>query len=132
MRGARADRCKARVDGAEMICMGCDAECGVHRASSRMRDQGVRVYMVPHATGFSHSLEHRQREPGVGVAAVACLLNITSGWLRDAPTRHPFAVRSPRSSRLPEALGAQNRSTNVNQEKLVQIAAGDQKKSSPD
>jgi hypothetical protein len=48
-----------------MICMGCDAECSVHRASSRMRDQGVRVSMVPHATGFSHSLERWQREPGV-------------------------------------------------------------------
>ena len=106
MHGASADRCKARVDGPDMICMGGDSECGVHRVSSRMRAEGVCVYMVPHATDFGRSLERWQRKPGAGVAAVACLLNILPGGYEIRRRGIPSQVRSPRSKRLPEALGA--------------------------
>jgi hypothetical protein len=121
MRGARAATCKALVTGLDMICMGCDPECQVHQVSSRMRQQGVRVHVVPHATGFSRWLERWQGEKGVGVAAVACLLNILPGGYemrrrgiasQCVPLDHPGCRKH---------WGPQNLSTRVNQEKLVQL-----------
>jgi uncharacterized protein len=44
-----------------------------------MREEGVRVFRVPHATAFSRYLERWQKEMNVGVAAVACMLNILPG-----------------------------------------------------
>jgi hypothetical protein len=79
MRGARADECKAVVRGLDMTCAGCDPDCAINRISKRMRAKGVQVFMVPHSTGFSRWLERWQNDPGVGVAAVACLMNILAG-----------------------------------------------------
>ena len=121
MRGDKAAQCKGVLEGLDMICMGCDPECGVHHVSARMRDEGVRVYMVPHATGFSRWLERWQQEPGVGVAAVACLLNLLGGGYemrrrgiasQCVPLDHPGCRKH---------WSPQNMPTSVNQERLVQI-----------
>jgi hypothetical protein len=79
MRGKRAGSCRAHVDGVDMTCTGCDPDCAVNRITQRMSGQGAGVYLVPHAAGFSQWLERWQREPGVGVTAVACILNILPG-----------------------------------------------------
>lgn len=124
MRGDKAATCKGLVDGLDMICMGCDSECQVHQVSSRMREKGVRVYVVPHASGFSRWLERWQREKGVGVSAVACLLNILSGGYemrrrgiasQCVPLDHPGCRKH---------WAPQNMPTRVNQEKLVQVVTG--------
>ena len=79
MRGAQASQCKAVVRGVDISCAACDPACAVNRISRHMRAQGVQVFMVPHASGFSRWLERWQSDPTVGVAAVACLLNILPG-----------------------------------------------------
>ncbi len=84
MRGTHADTCKAKVRGVDMTCAACDPECSVNYITRRMRKIGATVYMVPHTTGFSRWLDRWEREPGVGVTAVACLLNILPGGLRCA------------------------------------------------
>ncbi|MGB7731547.1 MAG: DUF116 domain-containing protein [Candidatus Acidiferrum sp.] len=79
MRGARADKCLAHVKHTDITCAGCDPTCNVNRITQRMRREGVEVFVVPHATGFSSWLKRWQREPDCGVTAVACLLNILPG-----------------------------------------------------
>jgi hypothetical protein len=79
MRGARANECKAVVRGLDMTCAGCDPDCAINRISKRMRARGVQVFLVPHSTGFSRWLERWQNDPNVGVAAVACMMNILAG-----------------------------------------------------
>jgi len=39
----------------------------------------VKVYLVPHSSGFSRWLDRWQRDKGIGVTAVACMLNILEG-----------------------------------------------------
>jgi hypothetical protein len=124
MRGARAERCMALVQGLDILCTGCDPECNVNRIAHRMRDEGVRVFLVPHATGFSHWLERWQREQSVGVAAVACMLNILPGGYemrrrgipsQCVPLDHPGCRKHWCRQNLP---------TSVNQERLVRIVTG--------
>jgi hypothetical protein len=79
MRGARAASCKATVHGLDIQCTGCDPGCSVNRISRRMRGMGVKVYLVPHASGFSRWLDRWQRDKSIGVTAVACMLNILEG-----------------------------------------------------
>jgi uncharacterized protein len=79
MRGGHADQCKAHLSGVDMTCTGCDPECNVNALTRRMREIGVQVYVVPHASSFSRWLERWQGEPDVSVTAVACLLNILAG-----------------------------------------------------
>jgi hypothetical protein len=79
MRGAHADECRAVVRGLDMTCAWCDPDCAVCRISRRMRAEGVQVFLVPHSSGFSRWLERWQNDPEVGVAAVACMMNILAG-----------------------------------------------------
>lgn len=79
LRGARAGKCLARVKDTDITCAGCDPTCTVNRITQGMRREGVEVFVVPHATGFSSWLKRWQLEPDCGVTAVACLLNILPG-----------------------------------------------------
>ncbi len=79
MRGPYATFCKARTSGTDIQCAACSPGCTVNRITRRMRGMGAKVFLVPHATGFSRWLERWQQEPDTGVAAVACLLNILPG-----------------------------------------------------
>ena len=94
MRGARIDTCKAVTRGLDITCAGCDPDCAVNRITRRMRHEGVEVYIVPHSSGFSRWLERWQNDPKVGVAAVACMMNILARRLRDARARHRLAMRA--------------------------------------
>ncbi|KAA6463344.1 DUF116 domain-containing protein [Acidobacteria bacterium AB60] len=124
MRGARADRCMAIRTGPDLLCMGCDPACQVHQVSQDMRDEGVRVYLVPHATGFSQQLERWQREMGVAVAAVACALNILPGGYEMRRRGIPSQCLLLDHPGCRKHWCSQNLSTRVNQEKLVQLVAG--------
>jgi hypothetical protein len=75
---AKQGACMARVDGVDITCTGCDPECAVNRITRRLRGQGVAVYMVAHASGFSRVLK-RWEQTGSGVVASACMLNILPG-----------------------------------------------------
>ena len=79
MRGERAATCQAIERGLDIVCTGCDPDCAVNRISRRMRKMDVKVYLVPHASGFSRWLDRWQRDKGIGVTAVACMLNILEG-----------------------------------------------------
>ncbi|MGA7244111.1 MAG: DUF116 domain-containing protein, partial [Terracidiphilus sp.] len=79
MRGAKAAICKSRIHGVDMTCMACDPDCAVNHITQHMRKLGATVYLVPHSSGFSRWLARWEREPGVGVTAVACMLNILPG-----------------------------------------------------
>jgi len=123
MREKRGSRCKARVDGLDIVCTGCNPECTVNRITRRMKANGIAVYMVPHASGFSRVLK-RWEQSGAGVTAVACLLNILPGGyeMRErhiasqcVPLDFPGCRKHWHERGFPTA---------VNEERLVQIAAG--------
>jgi uncharacterized protein len=125
MRGRRSSDCRARVDGVDMTCTGCDPDCAVNRITRRMRAEGVAVYLVPHASGFSRWLR-RWEKTDCGVAAVACMLNILPGGyeMRErhiasqcVPLDFPGCRRHWDKEGFPTA---------VNEERLVQITAGTQ------
>jgi hypothetical protein len=122
MRGARAAQCRAHMSGVDMTCTGCDPDCAVNRITRRMRTAGAQLYLVPHSTGFSRWLERWQRAPGVGVVAVACMLNILPGGfeMRErriasqcVPLDYPGCAKHWRRVAI---------ATGVNEERLVQIA----------
>ncbi len=124
MRGAKAEVCKARIHGVDMTCMACDPNCAVNRITQRMRKLGARVYLVPHSSGFSRWLDRWERETGVGVTAVACMLNILPGG---------FEMRSRRiaSQCLPldypgckKQWDAKGIPTAINEDRLVRLIAG--------
>lgn len=121
MRGVKADDCRAVVHGLDMRCAACDPECAVNRITRRMRPEGIEVYMVPHASSFSRWLERWQHEPNVGVAAVACMMNILAGGyeMRDrgiasqcVPLDYPGCRKHWAETAIPTA---------VNEERLVQV-----------
>ncbi len=123
MRGEHRDDCMAVVDGLDMTCAGCDPECTVHRITLRMKGVGVPVYLVPHATGFSRWLERWQQDPKVGVAAVACMMNILAGGYemrarkiasQCVPLDYPGCAKHWTSNGVP---------TGVNEERLLRIVA---------
>jgi uncharacterized protein len=124
MRGAHRDSCKAVVRGLDIKCAACDPDCAINRITRRMRSEGVQVYMVPHATGFSRWLERWQDDPRVGVAAVACMLNILPGGYemrarriasQCVPLDYPGCEKHWTSGGVP---------TSANEERLVQIVSG--------
>jgi hypothetical protein len=123
MRGARANRCQAKVDGVDMTCTACDPDCTVSRITREMRSQGAAVYLVPHSAGFSRWLERWQREPETGVTAVACMLNILPGGYemrarqiasQCVPLDYPGCQKHWRREGIP---------TGVNEDRLVRIVS---------
>jgi hypothetical protein len=122
MRGAKAGSCRAHVKGVDMTCTTCDPECTVNRITRRMRELGAKVYLVPHSNGFSRWLDRWEREPNVGVTAVACLLNILPGGYemraRDIPSQC-VPLDYPGCKKHWDRRGI---STGVNEERLVRIA----------
>ena len=121
MRGARSETCKAVSNGLDMTCAGCDPDCAVNRITRRMRYEGIEVYIVPHSTGFSRWLERWQDDPKVGVAAVACMMNILPGG-------YEMRARGIASQCVPlDFPGCEKHwseepvATSVNEERLVQI-----------
>ena len=121
MRDRCGSRCKARVDGVDITCTGCNPKCAVNRITRRMRADGIAVYMVPHASGFSRVLK-RWEQSGEGVTAVACLLNILPGGY-EMRERHIASqcvlLDFPGCRKHWDERGFP---TAVNEERLVQIA----------
>jgi hypothetical protein len=123
MRGDAALTCKARSSGVDITCASCNPHCAVNRITRRMRTLGAKVYLVPHASGFSRWLERWQREPDTGVVAVACLLNILPGGYemraRQIPSQCvPLDFPGCRKHWRNKAIA-----TSLNEERLVQIVA---------
>ena len=124
LRGPKAATCKAAIHGVDMNCVACDPDCTVNRITQRMRKLGASVYLVAHSTGFSRWLNRWEREPGVGVTAVACMLNILPGGYemrsrriasQCLPLDYPGCKKHWDQEGLPTA---------VNGDRLVQIIAG--------
>ncbi len=123
LRGAKAAACRARLDGVDMTCTACDPACAVNRITQRMRILGAKVYLVAHTKGFSRWLDRWQREPGVGVTAVACLLNILPGG-------YEMRSRGIASQCVPldypgcrKHWSSKGIATSVNEDRLVKIVA---------
>jgi hypothetical protein len=121
MRGDRSSMCKARIDGVDMTCAGCDPNCAINRITREMSALGIRVYIVPHSGEFSQWLE-RWQHSGVGVTAIACALNILPGGLE-------MRERGIAAQCLPldfpgcrKHWDSKGFSTAVNEKRLVQLA----------
>ncbi|MGB8261219.1 MAG: DUF116 domain-containing protein [Terracidiphilus sp.] len=123
MRGAHAADCRATVAGVEIHCAACTDNCTVNRITRQLEALGAEVYLVPHSSGFSRWLMRWQRTPGVGVTAVACLLNLLPGG-------YEMRARGIAAQCLPLDYPGCSRhwnrvavATAVNEERLVRIAA---------
>jgi hypothetical protein len=121
MRGPYETFCQARVAGSDIECAMCSPGCNVNRISRRMRNLGAKIFLVPHAAGFSRYLERWQREPDTAVAAVACMLNILPGG-------YEMRARGIASQCIPlDFPGCQKHwrnegiATGMNEDRLVQI-----------
>jgi hypothetical protein len=79
MRGPYETFCRAEASGVDLECAACSPGCNVNRMTRHLKKRGAKIYLVPHATGFSRWLERWQNQKDTGVAAVACLLNILPG-----------------------------------------------------
>ena len=123
MRGARASMCQAQVRGVDMTCAGCDPECAVNRISEQMRRLGASVYLVSHTSGFSRWLDRWQREPSVGVVAVACLLNILPGGFEIRARRIGAQCVPLDFPGCKKHWDREGISTAVNEDRLVEIVA---------
>ena len=123
MRGAQASTCRAKVRGVDMTCAACDPECSVNYITRRMRKIGATVYLVPHTSGFSRWLDRWEREPGVGVTAVACLLNIMPGGLEMRERRIAAQCVPLDFPGCKKHWDSEGMSTAVNEDRLVQIMA---------
>ena len=119
---AKRDACRARVNGVDITCTGCDPECTVHRITKRMGAKGIPVYMVAHASGFSRVLK-RWEQTGTGVVASACMLNILPGGyeMRERQIASQCVpLEFPGCRKHWDEKGFQ---TSVNEERLVQIVS---------
>jgi hypothetical protein len=123
MRGPYETFCRAKTSGVDIQCAACSPGCRVNRITRRMRDLGAKVFLVPHASGFSRWLERWQREPDTAVAAVACMLNILPGG-------YEMRARGIASQCLPlDYPGCQKHwrkegiATGLNEDRLVNIVA---------
>ena len=125
MRGWRSRTCKAHIDGVDITCAACDPDCAVNRITREMRPHGIRVYIVPHISGFSRWLS-RWQHTGAGVTAVACILNILPGGFEmRARGIHSqcMALDFPGCRKHWDAKGFP---TAVNADRLIRIAAAPQ------
>ncbi len=123
MRGGAARNCKARTSGVDITCASCNPYCAVNRITRRMRALGARVYLVPHASGFSRWLERWQREPDTGVVAVACLLNILPGGYEMRARQIPSQCVPLDFPGCRKHWRRKATATSLNEEQLVQIVA---------
>ena len=123
MRGDAARTCKAHACGVDITCASCNPHCAVNRITRRMRALGAKVYLVPHASGFSRWLERWQREPDTGVVAVACLLNILPGGYEMRARRIPSQCVPLDFPGCRKHWRRKGIATSLNEEQLVQIVA---------
>jgi len=79
MRRLPEKRCRARREGTDISCAGCDPACHVNRVRRLGEEHGFEVFLVPHSTSFSRWLKRWQGTTEYGVVAVACALNIAVG-----------------------------------------------------
>lgn len=121
MRGEYASLCQARTSGVDIQCAACSPDCAVNRMTRRMRTLGAKVYLVPHASGFSRWLDRWQRESNTGVVAVACLLNILPGGYEMRARRIPSQCVPLDFPGCRKHWRSKAIATSFNEEQLVQI-----------
>lgn len=71
--------CRARQEGIERKCTGCNVQCNVGKASNELKKYEVDVYLIPHSSNFSKTLQRWQDVPDVALVGVACVLNLLLG-----------------------------------------------------
>lgn len=71
--------CRAIQEGTEKKCTGCNIQCNVGKASNELKKYGVDVYLIPHSSNFSKTLQRWQGVPDVALVGVACVLNLLLG-----------------------------------------------------
>ena len=123
MRGAHAAVCRARASGSDLACTACDPACAVNRITRRISRLGAKVYLIPHSTGFSRWLERWQRTPGVGVVAVACMLNILPGGFEMRARGIPSQCVPLDYPGCRKHWSRNGIATSLNEDRLVQIVA---------
>lgn len=79
MRPDEAAACQADVDGFNIRCTRCNAECRVGQLNSLGQQHGFDVFIVPHSSSFTQWLKRWENSTETGLIAVACLLNLVPG-----------------------------------------------------
>ncbi|KMQ51351.1 hypothetical protein CHISP_1834 [Chitinispirillum alkaliphilum] len=81
MRVFNDSRCKADVNGLDIICTFCSSHCNVAAITRLGLIKNFSVLIVPHASNFSAWLKPWQGVQDTGLVAVACPLHLVPGGL---------------------------------------------------
>lgn len=73
------ERCKAEVNGLDLVCASCNSACNVARTAKQGQREGFTVRLIPHSSGFSDWLKQWEGTKDTGVVGVACVLNLLTG-----------------------------------------------------
>lgn len=71
--------CRAAYRGREITCTSCTATCPAHLLKTRLQEQGVATFLIPHSSSFSQFLEQWQGQKDIALVGVACVLNLLTG-----------------------------------------------------
>lgn len=81
MRGKSAEACRAKKQGLDLLCSGCDQSCRVNYYRKMGQQKGYSVHIIPHSSDFSNWLKTFASGKNIGVIGVACPLNLITGGL---------------------------------------------------
>jgi hypothetical protein len=72
-------KCQAKNEGLDIICQHCSDQCRIGQLNKLGQKNNFEVRIVPHSSSYTAWLKRWQKNPGVGLVAVACLLNLVPG-----------------------------------------------------
>lgn len=79
MRRKPDSECKSIADGKEKVCTQCDMHCNIGKVAKMVSNENTRVYLIPHASGFSKFLSKWSNQSETGLVGIACPLNLLTG-----------------------------------------------------
>ena len=79
MAAPQNSECQSKTEGLDITCQMCSKGCRIRQLTKLGEKNNFEVRIVPHSSSFTAWLKRWQKNPEVGLVAVACLLNLVPG-----------------------------------------------------
>lgn len=79
MSAPQNSECQSKAESLDISCQKCNKECRIGQLTKLGEENNFEVRIVPHSSSFTAWLKRWQKNPEVGLVAVACLLNLVPG-----------------------------------------------------